>query len=235
MSDIYSRTKMVFGEAAVECLKRKKVCVFGIGGVGGYVAEALARTGVGSLVLVDFDRVCGSNLNRQIFCTEETIGMLKVDAAKKRLLSINSKMTVECKALLFSPDTSGELDFDEFDYVVDAIDMVSGKLEIIEKSIEKGVGVISSMGTGNKTDPTAVKIADIYQTVMCPLARVMRRELRKRGIDRLKVAYSEETPIKSQEQAETVGKRPVPGSAVFVPAAAGIAIAAEVVKDLIKA
>ncbi|MDO4742775.1 MAG: tRNA threonylcarbamoyladenosine dehydratase [bacterium] len=233
MSDIYSRTKMVLGDAAVESLKNKKVCIFGIGGVGGYVAEALARTGVGSLFLVDFDKVCESNLNRQIFCTEETLGMQKIDAARSRLLSINSKMTVECRNLMFSPDTSGEIDFKQFDYVVDAIDMVSGKLEIITNSIKNGVAVISSMGTGNKIDPTSIKIADIYDTKMCPLARVMRSELRKRGVDRLKVVYSEEQPVKLSLQDCQDGKKVVPGSAVFVPAAAGIAIAAEVVKDLV--
>lgn len=248
MLNQFSRTQMIFGKEAMNKLHISRVAVFGIGGVGGYVAEALARSGIGTLELIDDDKVCLTNLNRQIFATHRTIGQYKVDAAKERLLEINPQMTVNIHRCFYMPDTAGQFDFTQYDYIVDAVDTVKGKLELAEQAIKAGTLIISSMGTGNKVDASALRVADIYDTKVCPLARVMRHELRKRKIERLKVVYSEEAPIKPAEETadgyqencewppDIQGKcadiRDIPASTAFVPAAAGLIIAGEVVKDL---
>jgi tRNA A37 threonylcarbamoyladenosine dehydratase len=235
-----SRTEKLIGKGGVDALRNSRVAVFGLGGVGGYVVEALARAGVGNLDLIDNDTISETNLNRQIIATVNTIGMEKTDAARERVLSINPECSVKVHKMFILPENAGDFDFGAFDYVVDAIDTVSGKLAIIEKSKEAGVPVISSMGTGNKLDPTAFRIADIYDTKICPLAKVIRKECRKRGIESLKVLYSEEEAISPDPSKEddpkdlpAPGKRSVPGSISFVPPAAGLAIAGEVIKDLI--
>ncbi len=232
MNELYKRTSMLIGEDKVNFLKQKTVAVFGVGGVGGYVAEALARAGIGHIVLIDKDEVSDSNRNRQIIALTSTIGRPKVEVMKERILDINPEAKVTARQCFFLPETADEFDFSDYDYVVDAVDTVTAKLLIIEKSKESEVPVISSMGTGNKLDATAFKVADIYKTSVCPLARVMRRELKKRGIDSLKVVYSEEEPIINNTEAEN-GK-PVPASISFVPSVAGLIIAGEVIKDLIK-
>ncbi len=236
MSERFSRTEVLLGPEAVERLKEKRVAVFGIGGVGGYVVEGLARSGIGALDLIDSDRIVLSNLNRQIIATERTLGEYKVDAARERVLSVNPECDVKVYRTFFLPETSSMFDFSVFDYVVDAIDTVSGKLAIIEKAKEAGVMVISAMGAGNKLDPCAFRVADIYETSICPLARVMRRECKKRGIGSLKVVYSKESPIKPlkdlKDQDGPEGKSPPPGSTAFVPSVAGLIIAGEVIKDL---
>ena len=231
-----SRTEKLIGKGGVDTLRNSRVAVFGLGGVGGYVVEALARAGVGNLDLIDNDTISETNLNRQIIATVNTSGMEKTDAARERVLSINPECRVKVHKMFILPENAGDFDFGACDYVVDAIDTVSGKLAIIEKSKEAGVPVISSMGTGNKLDPTAFRIADIYDTKICPLAKVIRKECRKRGIESLKVLYSEEeaiSPEPSSEDEMAPGKRSVPGSISFVPPAAGLAIAGEVIKDLI--
>ncbi len=231
-----SRTEKLIGADAVDILRNSRVAVFGLGGVGGYVVEGLVRAGVGSLDLIDNDTVSESNLNRQIIATSDNIGTEKTEAAMKRVLSINPQCRVTVHNMFILPENADEFEFGQFDYVVDAIDTVAGKLAIIEKSSEAGVPVISSMGTGNKLDPTAFKVADIYETKTCPLAKVIRKECRKRGIEKLKVVYSEEEAIKPEADREEVlapGKRSVPGSISFVPSAAGLIIAGEVIKDLI--
>ncbi len=244
----FSRTELLLGKNGMEKLSKSRVAIFGLGGVGGYAAEALARSGVGTLDLIDDDRVCVTNLNRQIFATRKTIGAYKVDAARERLLDINPDMTVNIYRTFYTPETSGEFDFSIFDYIVDAIDTVTGKLELACQACRCSTPIISSMGAGNKMDPAALQVSDIYATSVCPLARVMRRELRKRGIPRLKVVYSREAPITPLESAEISCKyncvcpsgtarkcterRQVPGSNAFVPPAAGLIIAAEVIKDL---
>ena len=195
MEDMFSRTRMLLGDAAMDRLKRARVAVFGVGGVGGHVVEALTRSGVGALDLIDSDRVELSNLNRQIIATRDTLGMLKVNAAKARVLSINPDCQVQTHPIFFLPETADQFDFTQYDYVVDAIDTVAGKLQLIEAAKAAGVPVISSMGAGNKLDPTAFRVADIDQTSVCPLARVMRRELRKRGIEHVKVVYSTEPAL----------------------------------------
>ena len=235
--DQFSRTEMIFGKEAMEKLARSRVAVFGIGGVGGYVVEALARSGVGTLDLIDNDRVCLTNQNRQIIATHKTVGQYKVDVAEERILDINSKAIVNKYTCFFLPDTAGQFNFSQYDYVVDAIDTVTGKLEIILRAQAVGVPIISSMGTGNKVDPTMLRIADIYDTKTCPLARVMRLELRKRGVKKLKVLYSEELPVHPYESEETsepaLKRRAIPASNAFVPPAAGLLIASVVVRDLI--
>ena len=234
MREQFQRTEMLIGKEALEKLFRAHVAVFGVGGVGGYVVEALARAGIGALTLIDHDTVSESNLNRQILATHDTIGQSKVEVAKERILSINPDCTVSLETF----------DFSHYDYVVDAIDTVTGKLAIIEKAKSEGVNIISCMGTGNKMDPTAFRVADLYKTSVCPLAKVMRRECKKRGIESLKVVYSTEDPKKPVKQAEQdkagtdkeeakVRPKDVPGSNSFTPAAAGLVIASEVVKDLI--
>lgn len=233
MEDMFSRTRMLLGDAAMDRLKAARVAVFGIGGVGGHAVEALARSGVGALDLVDSDRVALSNLNRQIIATRDTLGMLKVEAAKARVLSINPACAVETWPVFFLPETADRFDFTQYDYVIDAIDTVAGKLRLIEAAKAAGVPVISSMGAGNKLDPTAFRVADISETSVCPLARVMRRELKKRGIDHVKVVFSTEPALVPAPTEEPTARRATPGSTAFVPAVAGLILAGEVIKDLI--
>lgn len=223
MEQPFSRTEILLGAEGVNRLRRASVAVFGIGGVGGYVVEALARSGVGHLHLIDHDTVSVSNLNRQIIATVSTIGRYKVDVAKERVLDINPEAEVSVYRTFFVPDMAEEFDFAGYDYVVDAIDTVTGKLALIMEAKQAGTPVISSMGAGNKLDASAFEVADIYRTSVCPLAKVMRRELKKRGVRKLKVVYSREQPVSNN--------RP-PGSNAFVPAAAGLVLAGEVVKDL---
>ena len=248
MLNRFSRTELLLGAEAMEKLKNARVAVFGIGGVGGYAVEALARSGVGAFDLIDDDRVCLTNINRQIIATENTVGKYKVDVAKERILDINPKCDVITHKTFFMPDTKDQFDFSNYDYVVDAIDTVTGKKEIILCAKQAGVPVISSMGAGNKLDPTAFRVADIYETSVCPLARVMRGICRKNGIDRLKVVYSKEKPIRPTEDMSVscrthcicppgtarkcTERRDIPGSAAFVPSVAGLIIAGEVVKDI---
>ena len=234
MEDMFSRTRMLLGDEAMDRLKKARVAVFGVGGVGGHVVEALVRSGVGALDLIDSDRVALSNLNRQIIATRDTLGMLKVDAAKARALSINPDCQVRTWPIFFLPETADQFDFSQYDYVVDAIDTVAGKLQLIEAAKTAGVPVISSMGAGNKLDPTAFRVADISETSVCPLARVMRRELRKRCIEHVKVVYSTEPALSPAPADEETARRSTPGSVAFVPAVAGLVLAGEVIKDLIK-
>lgn len=226
MNELYQRTQSLIGIEAIEKLKKSHVAVFGLGGVGGYTVEALTRAGVGKLTLVDNDTVNESNLNRQIVALRSTVGLKKTEAFELRIRDINPEAVVFKKDIFFLPETKNEIDFSCFDYVVDAIDTVSGKIAIIEKSKEADIPVISSMGTGNKLDPTAFKVADISKTSTCPLARVMRYELKKRGIKNVKVLYSTEEPV-------IHGNR-TPASISFVPSVAGLIIAGEVIKDIIK-
>lgn len=223
MEQPFSRTEILIGKEGLERLKCSTVAVFGVGGVGGYAVEALARSGVGCLHLIDNDKVSVSNLNRQIIATVSTIGRYKVDVAKERILDINPEARVHTRRTFYMPDTAQEFDFTGYDYVVDAIDTVTGKLALIQQADQAGVPIISSMGAGNKLEASAFEVADIYQTSVCPLAKVMRKELKKRGIRKLKVVYSKEQPV--------VNSRP-PGSIAFVPAVAGLILAGEVVKEL---
>lgn len=237
MLDQFSRTELLLGREGMERLARAHVAVFGLGGVGGYTAEALVRSGVGTLDLVDSDRISLTNLNRQILATRRTLGQYKADAARERALEINPDAVVNARKVFYGPDTAGEFDFSQYDYVVDAIDTVTGKLALIQQALEAGTRVISCMGAGNKLDPAAFRVADIYETSVCPLARVMRKELKRRGVKRLKVVYSQEPPREPegalyQESLEGEVRRQVPGSAAFVPAAAGLILAGEVVRDL---
>lgn len=234
MADQFSRTELLIGKDNIERLVKARVAVFGIGGVGGYVVEALARSGVGTLDLIDNDTVSVTNINRQIIATTSTVGQYKVEVAKKRLLDINPEMTVYTHQTFYMPQTADQFDFTQYDYVVDAIDTVTGKLELVVQADRAGVPIISSMGAGNKLDPTAFEVTDIYKTSVCPLAKVMRRELKKRGIRKLKVVYSREkalTPV--GDTGEQIERRQIPGSVAFVPSVAGLIIAGEVVKDLI--
>ncbi|MCL2772908.1 MAG: tRNA threonylcarbamoyladenosine dehydratase [Oscillospiraceae bacterium] len=239
MLNQFSRTELIFGKDGMEKLRNAQVAVFGIGGVGGYTVEALARSGVGTLDLFDNDKVSLTNINRQIYATRKTVGRYKVDVAKERIQDINPDAVVNAHKIFFIPATSQEVDFSQYDYIVDAIDTLSGKIELVLKAKECDVPIISSMGAGNKTDPTRFEVADIYDTMICPLARAMRRELRKRGIDRLKAVYSKEpviTPVQTKDdetERETTQKRQIPGSVSFVPPVAGLIIAGEVIKDLI--
>ena len=235
MSEQFLRTEMLLGSDAIQKLQNARVAVFGLGGVGGYVVEALARSGVGSLDLIDSDRVSVSNLNRQILATHSTVGMLKVDAARARVLDINPGCQVKTWPVFYTPDTADSIDFTQYDYIVDAIDTVTGKLALVERARAAGTPIICCMGTGNKLDASAFQVADISKTTMCPLARVMRRELSKRGIRHLKVVYSQEealTPTGWEEEAAALGKRQIPGSVAFVPGAAGLLLAGDVVRDL---
>ncbi len=227
MSENFSRTEMLLGKENMDKLKTAHVAVFGLGGVGGHVCEALARCGIGKFTLFDNDAVTESNLNRQIIATVDTIGMSKTEAMKKRILSINPDAETVLHQVFYLPENADSFPLDEFDYIVDAIDTVSAKIELAVRAERLNIPIISSMGTGNKLDPTQFKISDIYKTSVCPLARVMRRELKLRDVQKLKVLYSEEMPIKPQ------GER-IPGSTSFVPSVAGLIIAGEVVKDLIK-
>lgn len=250
MLNQFSRTQLIYGEAAMKKFAESRVAVFGIGGVGGYVVEALARTGIGALDLIDDDKVCLTNINRQIIATRKTVGQYKVDVAKERVEEINPDCTVRTYKTFFLPETADEFDFTEYDYVVDAIDTVTGKLAIIEKANKAGVPVISSMGAGNKVNPAAFEVADIYKTSVCPLAKVMRHECKKRGIKKLKVVYSKEVPRRPVEDMAiscrqhcicppgTVRKcterRDIPGSNAFVPSVVGLIIAGEIINDLAK-
>ena len=229
------RTAMLLGEEAVEKLQKARVAVFGIGGVGGYTLEALARAGVGQLDLIDSDTVSRSNINRQILATQSTVGMPKVEAGKKRVLDINPDCVVRTWEIFYTPETADQFDFTRYDYIVDAIDTVTGKLMLIQKAYECGTPIISCMGTGNKLDASAFEVSDIAKTTMCPLARIVRKELGKRGIKHLKVVYSKEealSPTGWEEEAKALGKRQIPGSVSFVPGAAGLILAGEVIKDL---
>lgn len=230
----FSRTQLIYGQKNMEKLFSARVAVFGIGGVGGYVVEALARSGVGALDLIDNDKVCLTNINRQIIATRKTIGEYKVDVAAERVHDINPECEVRTYRTFFLPDTQDMFDFREYDYVVDAIDTVTGKLAIIEKAKKEGTPVISSMGAGNKIHADMFEVADIYKTSICPLAKVMRRECRKRGIDSLKVVYSKEEPKRPVEQytEEETAKREIPGSTAFAPSVAGLIIAGEVINDI---
>ena len=248
MLNQFSRTQLLLGQEGMEKLFQARVAVFGIGGVGGYTVEALARSGVGTLDLIDDDRICLTNLNRQIFATRKTVGQYKVDIAQQRILEINPKAVVHTYKTFYAPQTAELFDFTQYDYVVDAIDTVTGKLELVEQAEKAGVPIISSMGAGNKMDPTAFEVADIYETSVCPLARVMRRELKRRGIRKLKVVYSKEPPMTPIDDMsiscrtncicppgtarKCTQRRQVPGSNAFVPSVVGLIIAGEVVKDL---
>ena len=236
--DPFSRTRLLLGNAAMEKLNNARVAVFGLGGVGGYVVEALARSGVGALDLIDHDTLSPTNINRQILATTDTIGMEKAEAAKLRVLSINPAIKVNAATKFYGPDTAAEFDFTQYDYVVDAIDTVTGKLALVTAAQAAGTPIISCMGTGNKLDPTRFQIADISKTSVCPLARIMRKECAKRGIKHLKVLFSTEDPIPSDPSTLTdeelpEGRRSIPGSVAFVPSVAGLIIAGEVIKDLI--
>jgi len=248
MLDQFARTQLIYGQEAMKVFAGSRVAVFGIGGVGGYVVEALARSGIGALDLIDDDKVCLTNINRQIIATRKTIGKYKVDVAQERIEDINPKCVVRTYKTFYLPDTQDLFDFTEYDYVVDAIDTVTGKLTIIENAKKAGVPVISSMGAGNKTDPSAFEVADIYETSICPLAKVMRRECRKRGIEHLKVVYSKEMPKRPLEDMsiscrqhcvcppgtarKCTERRDIPGSTAFVPSVAGLIIAGEIINDL---
>ena len=244
MENPFSRTQLLLGREGMEKLASSRVAVFGVGGVGGYVVEALARSGVGTLDLIDNDTVCLSNLNRQIIALRSSIGRYKVDVAAERIADINPDAVVHKYRTFYLPENAGEFDFSQYDYVVDAIDTVSGKIGLVVQANEAGVPVISSMGAGNKLDPAAFEVADIYETSVCPLARVMRRELKKRGIPSLKVVYSREpamTPLEEPDKPGLTGtagegterpRRQTPGSISFVPSVAGLIIAGEVIRDL---
>ncbi len=236
MSERFSRTEILLEKSAVEHLSECRVAVFGIGGVGGYVCEALARSGVGAFDLIDNDTVCESNINRQIIATDKTVGMYKTDVMKERILEINPDAEVNTYKCFFLPENASDFPFEKYDYVVDAIDTVTAKIELVMQCSKLGIPIMSSMGAGNKLDPTMFRVSDIYKTNMDPLAKVMRRELKKRGIKKLKVVYSEEKPLQPieapAESDQTTKRRSIPGSTAFVPSVAGLIIAGEVIKDL---
>lgn len=250
MLNQFSRTELLFGKAAMEKLASSRVAVFGIGGVGGYTCEALVRSGVGAFDLIDDDKVCLTNLNRQIIATRKTVGKYKAEVMKERMLEINPDVKVEIHKCFFLPENADEFPFEDYDYIVDAVDTVTAKLELVMKAKEKGVPIISSMGAGNKLDPTMFRVADIYKTKVCPLAKVMRRELKKRGVKKLKVVYSEEQPTRPIDDMaiscrthcicppgakhKCTERRDIPGSTAFVPSVVGLIIAGEVIKDLTK-
>ena len=247
----FSRTELLFGKEAMDKLAGSKVAVFGIGGVGGYVCEALVRSGVGAFDLIDDDKVCLTNLNRQIIATRSTVGKYKTDVMRERMLDINPKVEVEVHKCFFLPENADDFPWDSYDYVVDAVDTVTAKIALVMKCKEKNIPIISSMGAGNKLDGSQFKVADIYKTKVCPLAKVMRRELKKRGVKKLKVVYSEEIPTRPIEdmaiscrnhcicppgaEHKCTERRDIPGSVAFVPSVAGLIIAGEVAKDLIRA
>lgn len=235
MKKQFERESLILGEEKIESLHNKTVAIFGIGGVGGYVCEALARSGIGRFILVDNDEINETNINRQIIALHSTIGKSKVDVMKERIIDINPDAVVEISKTFYLPEKSNEFKFDKYDYVVDAIDTVTAKLDLIVKCNKLNVPIISSMGTGNKLDPSKLIITDITKTKIDPLAKVMRKELKNRNIKHLKVVYSEEIPIKPlKDISEGTGRRSIPGSSAFVPPSAGLLIASEVVKDLIK-
>ncbi len=232
MQTQFSRTEQQIGKEAVKKLRTSSVAVFGIGGVGGYVVEALARSGIGMLTIFDNDMIGLTNLNRQIIATHSTIGEYKVDVAKRRILDINPEAQVIANRMFFLPENAEEIEFTRFDYVVDAIDTVTGKIELVMCAKKAGIPIICSMGAGNKLEASMLEVADIYQTSVCPLAKVMRRELKARGIEACKVVYSREQPKRPLPTDEVTNKRQVPASNAFVPAVAGLIMAGEVVKDL---
>lgn len=248
MLNQFSRTELLFGKDAMELLQKARVAVFGIGGVGGYTVEALARSGVGSIDLIDDDKVCLTNINRQLIATRKTIGKYKVEVMKERILEINPKVIVTTHQCFYTPETADQFDFSLYSYVVDAIDTVSGKIELVLRAQEKNIPIISCMGAGNKLDPTRFEVTDIYKTSVCPLAKVMRRELKNRGVKKLKVVYSKETVRKPLEdmsiscrtncicppgtERKCTARRQIPGSNAFVPSVAGLIIAGEVIKDI---
>lgn len=248
MLNQFSRTELLFGKEAMEVLEHSRVAVFGIGGVGGYTVEALVRSGVGAIDLIDDDKVCLTNLNRQIIATRKTVGKYKADVMRERILEINPNVDVHVHKCFFLPETKEEFDFSQYSYVVDAVDTVTAKIQLVLEAQEAGIPIISSMGAGNKLDPARFEVADIYQTSVCPLAKVMRRELKKRGIKRLKVVYSKEKPVRPIEDMsiscrahcicppgakhKCTERRDIPGSNAFVPSVAGLIIAGEVIKDL---
>ncbi len=249
MLNQFSRTELVYGKEAMERLSQARVAIFGIGGVGGYVAEALVRSGIGQLDFIDDDKVCLTNLNRQIIATRKTIGKYKVDVMEERALDINPDCIIHKHKCFYLPDTKDEFNFADYDYVVDAIDTVTGKVQLVMQAKEAGTPIISSMGAGNKVNPALFEVADIYKTSVCPLAKVMRRELKKRGIKHLKVVYSKEKPREPIEdmaisckencvcppgtERTCTQRRAIPGSTAFVPSAVGLIIASEVVKDIV--
>ena len=249
MLNQFSRTQLLLGESAMQELANKRVAVFGIGGVGGYACEALVRSGIGAFDLIDDDKVCLTNLNRQIIATRKTVGRYKTEVMKERMLEINPNVDVRIHNCFFLPENADEFPFDEYDYIIDAVDTVTAKISIIMKANELGIPVISSMGAGNKLDPTAFMVADIYKTRVCPLAKVMRRELKKRGVKKLKVVYSEEQPTRPIEdmsiscrtncicppgaEHKCTERRDIPGSVAFVPSVVGLIIAGEVIKDIV--
>ena len=248
MLNQFSRTELLLGKEAMDKLAESRVAVFGIGGVGGYVCEALVRSGVGHFDLVDDDKVCLTNINRQIIATRKTVGQYKTDVMKERILDINPDAEVSVHKCFFLPENADEFPFEEYDYIVDAVDTVTAKIELVMKAQEKNVPIISSMGAGNKLDGSMFRVADIYKTKVCPLAKVMRRELKKRGVKKLKVVYSEEMPTRPIEDMaiscrtncicppgakhKCTERRDIPGSVAFVPSVAGLIIAGEVIKDL---
>ncbi len=234
MDSRFSRTERIFGAEGMQRLENACVAVFGVGGVGSYIAEGLARSGVGHLHLIDSDDVDITNLNRQIEALSDTVGKPKAEAMKQRILQINPQCEVTVHNCFFLPENSDEFDFTQYDYIADAVDTVTAKIELVMKADREGTPIISSMGTGNKLSPAMLEVADIYKTSVCPLARVMRQELKKRGIKKLKVVYSKEEPIKAKpSEEENEHRRSIPASAVFVPAAAGLIIASEIVKELV--
>jgi len=246
----FARTQLLLGNESMEKLAQKTIAIFGIGGVGGYAVEALVRSGVTSFVLIDDDKVCLTNLNRQIMATRKTIGKYKAEVMKERILEINPQAKVEVRKCFYLPETADDFNFLEYDYIIDAVDTVTAKIELVLRAKEAGIPIISCMGAGNKLDPTKFEVADIYKTKVCPLAKVMRRELKKRRVKKLKVVYSTENPTRPQEdmsiscrancvcppgtQHKCTDRRDIPGSIAFVPSVAGLIIAGEVIKDLIK-
>ena len=230
---MFSRFELLVGQENIEKLNQSKVLVFGVGGVGGFVVEALVRSGIGSMTIVDNDTVSLTNLNRQIIATQNTIGKEKVEVMKERILSINPDCHVETLKMFYLPETADSINLKDYDYVVDAIDTITAKIELAVRCEKEKVPLISSMGTGNKLNPSMLEVSDIYKTSVCPLAKVMRRELKQRRVKHLKVVYSKELPIKPKPSKEITNKRTVPGSTAFVPSSAGLLIASEVVKDLL--
>ena len=233
MINQFSRTEMLIGSEAMNRLFKCRVAVFGIGGVGGHVVEALVRSGIGAIDLIDNDVVSKSNINRQMFATISSVGELKVEAARKRLLDINPEVNIKCHNVFYLPENSDSFDFSVYDYVIDAVDTVSAKIDIIMKAKENNIPVISSMGAGNKLDPTRFEVSDIYKTSVCPLARVMRKAMKDRGVSDLKVVYSKEEPVIKKEKVFGDNGKPVPGSIAFVPSVVGLIMAGETIKDLI--
>ena len=233
----FSRTQILLGDEAMQKLQNARVAVFGIGGVGGYTAEALARSGIGAIDLIDPDEVSVTNINRQLFATHSTVGRLKAEVARERLLDIYPDMQITVHPVFYTPETADQFDFTQYDYIVDAIDTVTGKLCLAERAFAAGTPIISCMGAGNKLNGTAFQVADISKTTICPLARVMRKELKKRGINHMKVVYTTEEAIKpvgAEEEAAAIGKRQIPGSVSYIPGIAGLLLAGEVIQNLIK-